>query len=634
MRESLHNIQKEAGGKHSLNTVWLLALAMACSTSIGATIATMGPLSAKSLGASASVSTFTVGAVVVGTSVAALFAGSVFATFGRRIGFLLASSFFIIGALLGILALHERIPWMEIFACFITGIGIGLANFLRFAAVESTLPSFRARAITFVLLGGVAAAVLGPLGGDASITMVPGKPFVGCYIVILIFSIICLVLVLCVDFNTKTFLQDPAPKTSTTRMSQQSSPAARSPHARSSFSMGNALGLRMSGESSDLQVNINAQPVENYHTVITSPTFIAAVGISSFAQIIMTVLMSTVTLAMNGIFSYKESTASYVIMLHILGMFLPGFWTGSLIDRFGVVYVTGVGMLFNAAAIAIMLVTHELPGFITAMIFVGIGWNLGYTCGSVLLLGAYREGSKLAPLVQSRHDFIVLFLAGVGSLGGGLVFQQYQWTGVLVLAIILVGFQACASLFAWHLRHKYLSEKIETVRASFSGEVGGGGAEGPALNALGEVSMHDVPPNRWNSSSPVEVPSAEDGWSDDSIFVGVPSTGMRSLRDSIDGGSWVASPSAGAPASDEMSAENVTYVSRASSTIEKEINEMRSASVDGKRGSMQAEGLSLTGLTAAGDGGGGGGEDFIRSPLFSASSPSPRNTLTRNLSSG
>jgi len=565
MRESFYQIQQEAGGKASLNTVRQLAFAMACSTGIGATISTMGPLSAKSIGARTSVATFTVGAISAGTSVAALFAGSLFATFGRRRGFVLGTVCFAVGGLLGILAMHIKEPLVEILGCFVIGLGVGLSNFLRFAAVESTLPTFKARAITFVLMGGLAAAVMGPLGGEASIGMIPDNPFVGCFIVILCFTALCCFLVVTVDFNTRAYVQDT--KTNRVKYSQQR-PSMLLFQRPSVLSPNECTPEAQAGEK-DVPALPEVDVDEDLSAVLWSPTFTAAVGMTAFAQAIMIMLMSTVTLAMSDIFQFKARTSSYVIMLHILGMFAPGFWTGKFIGKYGVVAVTAVGMLFYAIAVTIMFFTLHLAGFILAMILVGIGWNLGYTSGSVLLLSSYREGSKLAPIVQSRHDFLVLLLAGCASFGGGEIYQFYEWNGVLIATIIMIGAQACAVLFAWRIRHKYLANKTTVLRASLHD------SRRPSLSETGDISMHLAEELRIAIDQKASREPAEPAEMHDTIEVEVATPeGMQNLRESIDGGVFIVPPT---PVGSPRSATDIAYFSRESLTAENEINAIRAS---------------------------------------------------------
>jgi MFS family permease len=468
-------VQEAAGGCKPLKGVILLAVAMACNTSIAAAITTISPLAAKKIGAGNAMATATIGSLVVGTSFSALLSGTIFARYGRLKGFGFSVLFFITGAVISMIAIIKRDPLWEVVGNFVIGMGGGIANFLRFAAVEITISSFKAKAVTYVLIGGIGAAIMGPLGSALSINMIPGHAFLGCYVVILCFIVVMSIILLNVDFPVKPNL---------------------------------VQGLAVSEPKSAVTIN----------EVMRSPTFITAVAMSAFAQAIMVVLMSTVTLAMHFDYGYAELSSTRVILLHMLAMFLPGFFTGVLIAKFGVVKVSGTGMVIYAASLVILYISHSYAAFILAMILVGIGWNFGYTSGSVLLLGSYPAGDPIGPLVQSRHDFIVLFFAGAGSFGAGAVFQHAGWDLVLGLTVCLVVLQAVAIAFAWRIRRRFLEEQVQDVKRQMS--------------IIDEDSAD-------RSSSHDGAGLANRAQGEMPVVVDVYMPGVQDLRASIDGGSWV-----------------------------------------------------------------------------------------------
>jgi MFS family permease len=377
------------------NILVLIACQALVQTGMVAIITASG-LAGHMLAAEKSLATLPVSVLMIGTMITTIPASLFMGRYGRRAGFWLGTLMGALAGVIGIVGLLNGSFWLFTGAHVFYGSYMGFALFYRFAAAEAVAPALRARAISYVLLGAAIAAVIGPHLVAYTKDLVAGSPFVATYAVIVTLSLVATVVVSWID------LPKPA--------AEKFTDAPRS-----------------------------------VSTIVAQPTFLVAVTVAAIGFGVMNLAMTATPLAMAHHHHGLNETA-FVIQWHVLGMFLPSFFTGSLIGRFGAprMMLIGVALLFCHVAIALSGV-HFLH-FASALILLGVGWNLMYLGGTTLLLETYRPAEKA--WTQGIFDFTVFTTVVVSSFASGLLLHLFGWTGVNMLALPLL-IVAAASIVAY-----------------------------------------------------------------------------------------------------------------------------------------------------------------------------------------
>jgi MFS family permease len=184
--------------------------------------------------------------------------------------------------------------------------------------------------------------------------------------------------------------------------------------------------------------------------IMRKPVFIVAALSAGLGYGMMNLLMVATPLAMSFC-SHPFAQAAFVIEWHVVGMYAPGFVTGGLFRRFGVLNVILAGVAVMAGGAAVALSGTTVTHFVVALTLVGAGWNFMYTGGTLLLTEAYAPAEKAR--TQGANDFIVFSIMGVSSLSSGALVSAAGWEamnwGVLpFLALIAV----VVATFARHRR--------------------------------------------------------------------------------------------------------------------------------------------------------------------------------------
>jgi predicted MFS family arabinose efflux permease len=266
---------------------------------------------------------------------------------------------------------------MLVAATLMAGFYSANASLYRFAGPELVAPAQRERAISLVLAGGIAGAFVGPnLAGISRGWLT--VPFAGAYLALVGVAMLSLLVLSFIDFPQH---QAPAP--------------------------GAAAG-RPLGE------------------LARQPVFIVAVAASALGYGVMNLLMAATPIAMQQCKHSFDSTA-LVLEWHVLGMFVPGFFTGNLIKRFGALPVMAVGALLNVACVAVALSGVEVMQFLVALFVLGVGWNFLYVGGTTLLTRSYRPEEKNR--AQGAMDTCVFSTMAVSSFSSGALIttQGWQW---------------------------------------------------------------------------------------------------------------------------------------------------------------------------------------------------------------
>lgn len=369
--------------------VLLLAVAQALFQTASVMVMTIGGLAGAMVAADPKLATLPIAAMFLGTAVCTVPAATWMARIGRRIGFLLGA---VLGVGAGVIAatgLWIGSLWLLSAGTFLVGAYQAFAQFYRFAAGEVADDAFRPRAISLVLAGGVVAAVLGPLlarwGGPLASTA-----YVGAFLLMGIVSLIAT--------GVLFGLRVPAP----------------------------ATGVQQGGRS--------------LAQIMRQPAYIAALFGAATGYGVMILAMTATPLAMVH-HHHALSDATVVIQLHVLGMFVPSFFTGSLISRFGVLRVMLAGVALLAAHVVISLTGTSFHSFAGALVLLGVGWNFLYIGGTTLLTTTYTSAEK--GRAQAANDLSVFVVGLLSSLAAAPLLQALGWQN---LNLVLLPWLAAAAL--------------------------------------------------------------------------------------------------------------------------------------------------------------------------------------------
>jgi MFS family permease len=333
--------------------------------------------------------------ITVMTASTTIPASFLMARFGRRAGFIL-------GALLGGSggAISTIAIFRQDFVAFCVGNALmgcfqAVAQYYRFAAADAAQPTFKSRAVSWVMAGGVAAALLGPGIAGFSKDLFAPVTFAGSYLAIVVLAAVSILLL--------SLLSIPVPA------------------AAAGQGGGRPLAV-----------------------IARQPAFVAAVANSVLGYASMVFVMAATPLAAVAC-GHSSGDAIGIIRMHLIGMFAPSFVTGSLIARFGVtrILLAGAGMLLASAATA--LSGLALVNFWAALALLGVGWNFLYVGGTTLLTSAYRPEERAK--TQAANEFLTFGAVACASFASGGVMARFGWEAVNYAVLPLLSIAAATTLW-------------------------------------------------------------------------------------------------------------------------------------------------------------------------------------------
>ena len=355
--------------------VLLLAMAQALFQTGAALVMTVGALAGRQIAhASHQLATAPIAAMFLGTLVMTVPASKWMARSGRRRGFVAGSLLGALGGLVAAAGIYAGSLLVLSLGTLLLGANQAFAQFYRFAAAELSDDKFRPRAISLVLGGGVAAALLGPALGTL------GKPllepdYTGSFLILAATS----ALAACV----LAALRIPRPK------------------------------VESGGDQSRALL-----------TIMRQPTYAVALFGAATGAGVMVLAMTATPLAMVH-HDHSLSGAATVIQAHVLGMFVPSFFTGSLIARFGVLRVMAAGAALLSAHVMVTLSGTGFASFAGALVLLGVGWNFLYIGGTTLLTSTYRPAERAN--AQAAHDLVIFAVGLISALSAGALLQAIGW---------------------------------------------------------------------------------------------------------------------------------------------------------------------------------------------------------------
>lgn len=371
--------------------ILILAGSQAIFQSISVLIMTIGGLAGALLTPNASLITVPISMASLGTVLVMFPASLWMSRVGRKAGFITGTLSGVVAAIISIVAMIQHSFMLLCLGMLFLGIYQAFAQFYRFAAAEIAPPVFRTKAISLVLAGGVIAALLGPFLASIGSTLF-SVAYMGSFLFMGILASLGLLLL--------SRLQIPM-------------------------------------QSSDLTEQVLSRP---WIKVISQPAYLVALfsGASGFG--IMVLGLTATPIAMKH-YGFDLSQIAAVIQLHILGRFIPSFFTAKLIDRFGVIKIMLVGILLLIAYIIVVLSGVTWGFFAAALILMGIGWNFLYIGGTSLLATTYSTGEK--GVAQAANDMSVFIFSVICSLGAGPLLNLFGWK---TMHLILVPWIICLAV--------------------------------------------------------------------------------------------------------------------------------------------------------------------------------------------
>ena len=355
------------------STLWLL---FGCQALLNAIIIgqfALGPLIGYSLSPNKGLATFPIAVQTAATMAASIPVAFVFERLGRRAGFLLGAALSLLGCLLFAAGVWLGNFWVYCLGGLPVGLGFGIAQHLRFAAAEVAPEAERARAVAFVMAGGILAAILGPEIAKRSQDWFTPVLFFGTYLALAILPVIAAAM-LCV---------------------------ARLP----------GVGPR------------NTQPA-SMGAIVRRSEFMVAVSAAVVAYASMNLIMTSAPVQMM-LCGVSAADGADVIRDHAIAMYAPGFLTGRVIGRYGARRVAQAGGLLCLGSAAMSLVGNSLLSFTTAMVLLGLGWNLMFIAATTLLASAHNPAERLR--AQAANDSVVFGMMACASLGSGILHSTAGW---------------------------------------------------------------------------------------------------------------------------------------------------------------------------------------------------------------
>lgn len=319
-------------------------------------------------------------------------AGLLMQRMGRRFGFRVGSVFGMVGSGTVGLGLWHANFYLMCLGGLILGYAVASLQMYRFAAVELAPPAYRAKAISWVTAGGVVAGILGP-----SLVRWTHDQWVPLYLA----TYAAMVGIHLTVFTVMSFIRFPA---------IQAAPAPAGVPAAES-------------------------PPRPLREIAAQPRFIVAVISAMVAYGTMSFLMSASPLAIVAC-GLPHAEAHWVIFLHVMGMFVPAFFTGHLITRFGTldVMLAGIAILLAGVAAALAGVTEW--HFRIALTLNGVGWNFLFVGATTLVTTCYRANER--GKVQALNDFLVFGTTASASFLAGFLQERLGWFPLNLYSVVLV----------------------------------------------------------------------------------------------------------------------------------------------------------------------------------------------------
>ncbi len=331
---------------------------------------------------------------VAGAALATIPVSMLMQKYGRLPVFIAGAVASACGAAISVWAIFTGQFWLFCLGTALQGIFQSTSGFYRFAAAEGAVPEMRPQAISWVLTGGVVAAVTGTVLASRSAELFAPFMFAGSYAAVVVVAIIAAAVLL--------LLRLPPPTVE--------------------------------------EISGHRRP---WSELAREPRLVVAMASAVISYGLMNFMMTAAPVAMVGC-GFTSGDASWVIQWHVLAMFVPSFFTGNLINRFGAEKIAAAGMIILMLAAVVALMGIRFEHFSVSLILLGLGWNFGFIGGTAMLTSSYKPAER--GKVQGVNDFLIAIVMVIASFSSGRVLAGPGWVAIawvvlplslLALALIL-----------------------------------------------------------------------------------------------------------------------------------------------------------------------------------------------------
>ena len=324
--------------------------------------------------------------MIIGTAIGSIIASYIMSIKGRKFGFMLASVISSFSALIASYSIYENLFILYCLSNFFIGIGHAFVAQYRFAAAESVKKEYAPTAISLILFASMIGALVGPNVATFTKDVIPSALYSGSYVFLSMLTII--------PFFAFIFY---------------------------------------SNEEIIIKDKTKYYNGRRYIELFLQPKFIQAVVASGLAYCTMSFLMTATPISMHIHQHISLSKTGFVIMLHILAMFVPSLITGNLIKKYGINNVMYSGVIILLMSIFFNFINQNFYNYLIALILLGLGWNFLFISGTALLMSSYRPEEKFR--AQGLNDFIVFSTQALGALSAGLILNILGWQLINLICI-------------------------------------------------------------------------------------------------------------------------------------------------------------------------------------------------------
>lgn len=360
----------------------VLTTAQALGGASPAIIVSLGGLVGQQLASSPAFATLPISIFNLGLAIGTLPAAWVMRRYGRRQGYLIGTTLGMLAGLVAAMGIYRQLFVLFCLGTMIAGFYASYVQSYRFAVADGAPDDLRPRLISWVMVGGLFAAVIGPQTVIWTRDIVPWAPFAGSFVAQAILALLAFPVIW----------------------------QLRGPHAK--------------GSSTPKGTPSSAPQGRTLKEIASQPRFILAVTAGVVSYALMSFVMTAAPVAMVGC-GHTVGEAALGIQWHVLSMFAPSFVTGRLIQRFGVIPITALGLLLLAASGVVGLSGLGLEQFWIALILLGVGWNFGFIGATTMVTQCHRPEEKNR--VQALNDFLVFGSVAISSFASGKLLSVAGW---------------------------------------------------------------------------------------------------------------------------------------------------------------------------------------------------------------
>ena len=336
-----------------------------------------------------SLATLPAALMIIGTAIGSILASYIMSLIGRKFGFMLATIITSLSSLIASYSIFENIFFIYCLSNLFIGVGSAFVAQYRFAAAESVKDEYAPTAISIILFASMIGALIGPNIATLTKDVIPSQIYSGSYIFLSFLTII--------PFFFFLFYSD------------------------------------------EKLVNINNKnnyAGRTYLELFLQPKFIQAVVGSGLAYCTMSFLMTATPISMHIQNHISLGKTGFVIIFHILAMFLPSLITGNLIKKFGNNKIMYIGVIILFISILFNFINQSFYNYFLGLILLGLGWNFLFISGTSLLMTTYNPDEKFR--AQGLNDFVVFSTQAVGALSAGLLLNLFGWKLINLFCIPLL----------------------------------------------------------------------------------------------------------------------------------------------------------------------------------------------------